>query len=120
MGLSIFGSESSSESTNTSQSAGFSEISGVASSLNLTTGKKSKNTTVNLVDNGAVAAAFDFAGQALKQVELAGANSRGSLQDAIGSVTESARSDSENVAVTLIKWGALAALVIFGLRALKG
>lgn len=118
--MGIFDSKSSSETTNTSQNAGFSEISGIASSLNLTTGKKSKYTTVNVTDGGAVKSALDFAGQALKQVELAGANARGSLQDAIGSVTESARSDSENVAVTLIKWGALAALVIFGLRALKG
>lgn len=120
MGIGAFSSESSSSTTTTSQSSGFSEISGVAQSLNLSTGKKSKNNTLNLLDGGAISKAFDFGAQALKQVEIAGTNNASSIRDAISAVTESSRGEGENIAITLAKWGAIAAMVYFGFRALRG
>ncbi len=118
--MGFFDSTSKSETTTSSQNAGFSEIQGSASSLNLVTGKKSKNVTVNALDGGAIANAFAFAGEALKQVELSGANTRGAISDAISAVSASARSEPENVAISLGKWALIAAIAYFGFRALRG
>ncbi len=120
--MGIFDSTSNSETSPITQNSGFSEISGVAQSLNLTVGKKAKNTTVNLTDGGAVDKAFSFAQQfaadALRQVELAGENNKATSSGAITAVTESARTEGENIAVTVAKWAAIAAMVYFGFRAL--
>jgi hypothetical protein len=115
-----FNSESSSETSTTTQNAGFSEVSGFASSVNLSTGKKSKYTTVNLLDGGAIGKAFDFGAAALKQIELAGENNKLTSSGAITAVKESARSEGENIAITVAKWAAIAAMVYFGFRALRG
>jgi hypothetical protein len=122
--MGLFDSTSSSETTNTSQNAGFSEIAGAASSLNLVTGKKTKNVTVNALDGGAIGSAFGFAGEALreslKQVELAGASARGTTQDTISALAAAARSEPENIAITLGKWALIAAIAYFGFRAIRG
>jgi hypothetical protein len=110
---------SSSSRTNTSnynQNAGFSEV-GMAQSLNLAFGNKSKGNSVTVVDGGAINALSGIAGEALRQVELAGNNTRSSISDAIQRVAESARSEQENVAITLGKWAMIAAVVYFGFRA---
>lgn len=121
-GVSGFGSSASSaETNNTQQSAGFSEIGGSATSLNITGGKKAKtDTVVNILDGGAINKAFDFGAQALKQVELAGTSNAGAIRDAITAVSESARSESENVAISLGKWALIAAIAYFGFKALRG
>lgn len=120
MGLNVFGSESSSETSTTTQNAAFSEIGGAVTSLNLSTGKKSKYTTVNVLDGGAVAGAFSFANSALKQVELAGAQSAAGFKEAISAVLESSRGEGENVTLTVVKWAALVGIVYFAVRAFRG
>jgi hypothetical protein len=115
----FFNSTSNPETNTYNQNAGFSEINGSATSLNLVSGKKSRtNTTVNLLDGGAIGRAFDFGGAALKQVELAGAQTSATIEKAINAVAEAARSDGENVLVTGVKWIAIAAIAYFGFRAL--
>lgn len=111
--MGIFDSKSSSEQTTTSQNGGFSEVGGSAQAVNLSFGKKSKNNAVTLTDYGAVSSAFGFGSQALKQIELLGAQSAAGIEKAISAVNESARSETENVAVNWGKWVALAAIAFF-------
>jgi hypothetical protein len=61
MGFGPFSSESTTQTTTTTQNAGFSETGGAAISLNLTGGGKRSNVapTVNILDGGAVKAAID-------------------------------------------------------------
>lgn len=116
--MGIFDSTSNSDQTTTSQNAGFSEIGGNANSFNLSLGKKSKGNTFNVLDGGAISRAFDFGGAALKSVEVLGASNSASIDKALAALNESARSDSENVLVTVGKWAAIAAIAYFGFRAL--
>jgi len=66
MGFGPFSSESKSSTTTTTQNAGFSEIGGAATSLNITGGGKKSNQIVNVLttDYGALAAAQDLTGGA--------------------------------------------------------
>ena len=114
------GSSSSRTSTqNYNQNAGFSEV-GMAQSLNLAFGSKSKGNTLNVLDGGAVSALGNIASEALRQVELAGGNTRGVVDSALAKISEAARSEGENVAITLGKWALIAAIAYFGFRALRG
>lgn len=67
MGFGPFSSESSTNTTTTTQNAGFSETGGAAISLNLTGGGKRStvNPTVNILDGGAVKLGFETANAAL-------------------------------------------------------
>jgi hypothetical protein len=109
--MGLFSSKSSTQTETTSQNAGFSEIGGSATSINLNL-KDNRSGTVNVLDGGAITKAFDFAGaaqsQALKQVELAGAQSAALVKESIAAVSESARNETENVTLAAVKWGALA------------
>jgi len=120
----LFDSKSTTNQTTTSQNAGFSEIGGSALSLNISgaAGKGARqDTTVNMLDGGAIAGAFGFASdaqrEALRQVELAGANSRQAVTEAVAAVSESARTESENLIQQALKWGTFAVLGYAALRA---
>jgi hypothetical protein len=110
----LFGSKSKSVSNPVSQNAAFSEIGGNANSVNLNVG--GSNSTVSVLDGGAINTAFEFAGQfgsdALRQVELAGVRSSAQLSSAIDAVSANARSDSSNFGQQAIKWGAIVAVVV--------
>lgn len=117
--MGIFDSKSTTSSRTTTQNAAFSEIGGSASSLNLDVqgGKKGTTTTnVNVLDGGAIGQAFTFAAgaqsEALKQVELAGSRAAGMAKESLAAVSENARSETENVTLTAIKWGAVAAVAL--------
>jgi hypothetical protein len=117
----FFNSTSNPETNTYNQNAGFSEVGGSATSINLVTGKKSKGTNnITLLDGGAIERAFAFGGDALKQVELAGNNTRSVLADAIDKISQASRSEQENVAITLGKWALIAAIAYFGFKALRG
>lgn len=118
--MGFFDSKSVSETSPITQNAGFSEVSGIAQSLNLTFGKKSKGNAVTLTDGGAVARAFDFGSAALKQVEVAGAQSGANIERAIAALAESSRGETENIGVTAIKWAAFAGIAYFIFRAVRG
>lgn len=122
--MGFFDSKSTTNQTNTSQNAGFSEIGGSAVSLNVSgaSGKGSRqDTTINMLDGGAIGGAFDFAkaaqSEALRQVELAGANTRQAVTEAVTAVSESARTESENLIQQALKWGTFAVLGYAALRA---
>jgi hypothetical protein len=119
-----FNSDSKSETTNTTQNSGFSEIGGGASSIQLTGGYRSPQTiTVNQLDSGAIARAFDFAGSiandALHQVELAGSNAKSTVTEAVQAVSESARSETENILIQGAKWAVIAVIAVAGFYALS-
>lgn len=133
MGIGAFSSESDTrvETTNTAFNQGFSEIGGAATSINLNiTGKQkvgkggSLVPTVNLTDHGALATAQGIVQSALAQLEsfgatvgqaISGANANaGAAQaGALGLATEAGRSETENVTLNAIKWGALALVAYF-------
>lgn len=122
--MGLFDSKSTTNQTTTSQNAGFSEIDGSAVSLNISGagGKGARqDTTINLLDAGAIGGAFDFAksaqSEALRQVELAGANTRQAVTEAVSAVSESARTESENLIQQALKWGTFAVLGYAALRA---
>lgn len=112
----ILGSSSKSSATNTSQNAAFSEVAGAASSLNVTGGGKKSNQVFNILDAGAVSGGLSLAqmvaGDAFKQVELAGNRASAQVSAALDAVSANARSDSENFGQQAIKWGAIVAVVI--------
>lgn len=115
--------DSKSKSSTTSQNAGFSEIAGPATSLNVNAGGgKSSSTVINALDGGAIAASFGFAGDALekslRQVEMAGSNTASLVGNAIKSVAESARSETENVLIQGGKWVVIAVIAVAGFYAL--
>lgn len=110
--------DSKSDARQTSQNAGFSEIAGPAQSLNVTGGGKKSTQVIQMLDGGAVAGAFQFAGDALerslRQVEVAGSQASSAIGSAIGAVKESARSETENVFLQGGKW------LVIGLVAVAG
>lgn len=110
--------DSKSDARQTSQNAGFSEVAGPAQSLNVTGGGKKSAQVINVLDGGAVAGAFQFAGDALerslRQVEVAGTQASSAIGSAIGAVKESARSETENVFLQGGKW------LVIGLVAVAG
>ena len=121
----LFDSSSSARTDTTTQNAAFSEIGGAATSLNIKAGGgKKSHTTINALDGGAIAASFDFAKgaqtEALKQVELAGAGARALVKESIAAVSENARTESENVTITIVKWGVVAVVAYALFRAFKG
>lgn len=96
------------------------------SSADVTTLGDIKDSNVILTDNSAIKSAFDFATeQSANSVELArdlSSTSRQAITEAIESVTESARTETENIFINLQKlalYGGLIAGVVFTLRALK-
>jgi hypothetical protein len=111
--VNILGSSAKTTSNPTSQNAAFSEIAGPANSLNLnlTSGKSSSN-VINALDGGAINSAFGFAGESLRQVELAGERASAQISAAMSAVSENARSDSGNFGQQAIKWGAIVAVVV--------
>lgn len=119
--------DSKSDARQTSQNAGFSEIAGPAQSLNVTGGGKKSTQVIQMLDGGAVAGAFQFAGDALerslRQVEVAGSQASSAIGSAIGAVKESARSETENVFLQGGKWlviGLVAVAGFFALGKMKG
>lgn len=110
----------------TTQNAGFSEIAGPAASnqgkdTNNITGNgnigfRGNSNTVNVLDGGAIEKAFSFA-------ENANVSAAGSVREAVASVTESARAETENIA-NQIKTVVIYGVVIWGgvqaFKALKG
>lgn len=121
--MGFFDSKSTTRNETVSQNAGFSEVSGPAVSVNVKGGgkKSSTPTTVNLLDGGAIAKSYEFAEAAMtssaRQVELAGAGARDLVKESIAAVSENARSETENVSILALKWGALAFIAYAALRA---
>ncbi len=132
MGL-LASSRSSTLNAPTAFNTGFSEIGGPATSVNvnLTGAKVGKRGTlapvINLTDQGALAKAAEISAQSQRSVQELG----GTLADAIGraftatqeataasiaAVSESQRGEVENVSLSLVKWGALAAAAYFAAR----
>lgn len=136
MALGLFGSASETKQTTTNQAfnAGFSEVAGPATNLTLSFTGKTKvgkggtlSPVVNFTDFGAIKAAQDLAGQAIAGIEgfgqqlnaaLAAAigNARATSSEAVSAVTESQRSEPENIALNAIKWGAIVLAAYFAAR----
>lgn len=128
----IFSPSSETQSVPTAFNTGFSEIGGPAYSVNLNVaGKVGKRATVapviNLTDQGALARAAEISAQSQRSVQELG----GTLADAIArafsatqqstaasiaAVSESQRGEVENISLSLVKWGALAAAAYFAAR----
>jgi len=116
MGLFSGSKRSSTTNTTTAQEAGFSEVSGNAIAL------QGSGNTVSLTDYGALAAASEIASESLRQVELAGSNARSTVGDAVRAVSESARSETENIVIQGARWAAIVGIAVaaaWGLRAFK-
>lgn len=129
----LFSPESTSISSPSSFGAGFSET-GQATSVNVNLSGKIKargsiSPVITLTDQGAIAKAQDLASQSIRSIELLGSNLNSLLtsfaselraqgNDAIAAVSEANRTELENIAVTVAKWGALALGGFFLLRAL--
>lgn len=135
MGIGAFSSDSRTrvDTRNTPFSTGFSETSGPATSINLNiaTGTKSRsyvNPTINLTDQGALKAASDIAARSLDEVQSFGARLESALvkalaavsaqsDTAIEAVSSANRSETENIGLAAIKWGALVLGGFFLMRA---
>lgn len=113
--MGLFGGDSTSVTapTTTTQNAGFSEVSGPAVAI------QGEGNRVSVTDQGAIDAARDIATRSLTSVERAGANQAAVVKDAIASAAESSREGVENIAVTGIKYGALALGVYAALVAVR-
>lgn len=128
--MGLFSSSSSSKQFTTSQNQGFSEVAGPATGINvnITTGSKSRSNVspvINLTDQGAIARANELASASLFQVQNAVGALGGFLNQALGVVSASQsqvieavssanRTETENLGLAALKWGALA----FGVYAL--
>ena len=113
--MGLFGGGNSSSSTRTtSQSSGFSQVSGDASAI------QGSNNNISFVDPGALAAAQSIAGEALNQVDLAQQNSANTASSAIQAVSSAAQGQSQSIILEAVKWGAIVALGFFGLKAFGG
>lgn len=103
--------------TTDTQTAAFSEL----SNSQATAVKGSGNVT-NILDQGAIAGAFDFAKDALKFSESVNATGAGLVASAVTAVGESRKSESENVsgkAVTYLSYTAMAFAVAWAIRGWK-
>jgi hypothetical protein len=101
-GGAIFGGGARTSATTTSNTtrtneAGFSEV-GQAVSV------QGDGSSLTLSDFGAINAARDIVTESLRQVELAGSNTRATVGDAVQAVSESARAETENVIIQGMKW----------------
>lgn len=85
--------DSKSKSTQSSQNAGFSEVDGPATSVNITGGGKKSTTAVSLVDGGAIRGALEL-GQALSLASLDFARQTQEGSAAIQNSTAAALNDS--------------------------
>lgn len=121
--------KSSSKQTNTVQNSGFSEIAGTAIAANAGDDLKiydsrsavegdhsnvmrGDNNSIQYLDGGAIAAAFDFA-------ETANMDAADSIQESISAVVESARSETENVAYQIKTVGVYVVVGFFGWQIVK-
>ncbi len=114
--MGLFGGGNSSSSTS-SQSAGFSNITGPALQI------KGSGNRLTMTDDGAVSGAFglveSIAGEALSNAQVSAQNQASSVSQAINAVQQASQGQAQNIATTAIKWGALAALAYFAMRALS-
>ena len=116
--MGIFGGSSKSSSNTTNNSSGFSEIAGQAVVV------QGSGNTVSLSDHGAINSAFGFAGEALKYSETIGSQAVRDAGQAVGAamqaVSESRKSESENVASRALPYLMYAALALAGAWAVRG
>lgn len=112
---------SQSKSTTSNTNAGFSDINDnatVNNFQNLDLGKgKNSQVSINVLDGGAISKAFNFAGaQSANAYDFSrdvAKTAAGSVSEAVKAVSESARTETENIFINLQKY-ALYALVIWG------
>ena len=109
----------------TSFGAGFSEVGGTVQPINVNISGKVKSKAgvspvINLTDHGAVAAAAKVSSESLKQVELIGTRLSATVDKVLQAITASTkvsteavssanRTETENLGLAAIKWGALVA-----------
>lgn len=136
--IGIFDSSSKSKTTNDSSGqAGFSDINDNATVANFSkvgTGKNS-STNISILDGGAIAKSFDFAKSMGKEsFELAESssahaydfsrdvakNATASVSEAVKAVSESARTETENIFINLQKYALYAGLIWGAVQIFKG
>lgn len=110
MGL-FGGGNSSSSTTTTTQNAGFSQVGGSALAL------QGSGNRITLTDKNALDTAQNIASQALHQVEVASSNGSSIASQAISSISAAAQSDTQSIALTALKWGALAFVAYMAFKA---
>lgn len=108
------GGEKNSRTTSTTitptKNVGFNEVAGTALSID------GQGNSITMADERALA----VASQALKQVEQVNATSQQSIREAVRSVAESSRAESETIATQALKWGTIAVVGVVALKVLAG
>lgn len=110
--------------------ADYSTIDGLKSE-NIIDIREGQNIRLNVTDTGAVKSAFDFSTDVVKDLfenasklfgyaQEAQVEGYGMAQDVLKSVTETQRTEAENVMLNLVKWGAIAAVAIAAAYIIKG
>lgn len=122
LGLGASQSNAKSESTNSA----FSDINDNATVNNFQhvgTGKKS-NVSISVLDGGAISKAFDFAGaQSSNAYDFSrdvAKSAAGSVSEAVKAVSESARTETENIFINLQKYALYGALIWGAVKILRG
>ena len=112
--MGLFGGGNSSSSTRTTtQSTGFSQVSGPALAMQGT------GNTVSFIDPGALTAAQNIAGEALNANQLATNNASSIVSQAMQSVQAASQSQTQSLMSEGMKWGAIVALAYIAMRVFK-
>lgn len=115
--MGILDTKSNSKTTNNANSNGFSDVEGSNTNLlqGITVSGKNASSNITMTDNGAIASAFDFASKSSSNAydfsrDLA-TNATAQVADAISAVSESARSETENIFINLQKYALYGAII---------
>lgn len=125
--MGLFDSSSNSKTTNDSSGqAGFSDINDSATVANFSKvgGGKNSHTTISMLDGGAIAKSFAFAessnSNAYDFSRDVAKSAAGSVSEAVKAVSESARTETENIFINLQKYALYGALIWGAVQIFKG
>lgn len=127
MGFSLGGvGESTSSSKTENTNSAFSDINDQATVANFQNIGKGKNSKINIsmLDGGAISKAFDFAGaQSSNAYDFSrdvAKSAAGSVSEAVKAVSESARTETENIFINLQKYALYGLIVWAAVQVFKG
>ena len=123
----IFNSKSDSKTDSTNNNSGFSDIndgSVVTSLQGIEVSGKNASSTINMLDGGAIAKSFDFAGGVAAQgydfARDVQKSTASTVEGAVRAVSESARSETENIFINLQKYALYGVMIWGAVQIFKG
>lgn len=124
--MGLFDSSSNSKTENNTTNSGFSDINdnaSVANFQNVGAGKNSR-VSISVLDGGAISKALDFAGASSSNAydfsRDVAKSAAGSVSEAVKAVSESARTETENIFINLQKYVLYGAIIWGAVQIFKG